>query len=411
MTTFVDIAVRTLPELARLVVGDTNQQVLRAISQAFRDVFGAKDAPQVEQDIRADPNKLTEVRMKLAEIAVRADKERRDAEIEQMRQAFQDAQGQRDATLSDLRLRLEDIAGAWQAAAGYAGAGGPMSWGPLMVSGVVLAAFVVLLGYMVRNASDMTALNDAQLFNITFGALTAAFATVVSFWLGSSQGSRNKDAASFELQQTADAARAKSAQDEMALRKEAAATAGAANVNAKPLETSRFGVCVGLILQKEGGYVDHPADKGGPTNHGITHKTLAAWRGKEVSAEDVKALQPEEAKEIYFANYWNALRCESLPAGLDLVVFDFGVNAGVSRAARTLQKCVAVADDGVIGPITLGAVEKFAPDEVVRRFGQERMKFYEGLDNFNVFGKGWRSRTEAVETVALNMARAKPMAA
>ncbi len=108
----------------------------------------------------------------------------------------------------------------------------------------------------------------------------------------------------------------------------------------------------------------------------------------------MKALKVDEAKDIYFANYWNALSCGALPAGLDLVVFDFGVNAGVRQAAKVLQRCVFVADDGVIGPITLGAIENFGVAELIRKFGQERMKFYKSLGTFATFGPGWRNRVE-----------------
>ncbi len=71
---------------------------------------------------------------------------------------------------------------------------------------------------------------------------------------------------------------------------------------------------IGLILpfieQWEGGYVDHPADKGGPTNMGITLNTLARWRGHAVTAADVKALTRAEARQILT----NIISCRSAPA-------------------------------------------------------------------------------------------------
>src|SRR3712207_9421373 len=81
---------------------------------------------------------------------------------------------------------------------------------------------------------------------------------------------------------------------------------------------------------------------------GITQATLARWRGEPVTAEDVRALTEEEAREIYSAGHWNPLRCDALPPGLDLMFFDFGVNAGPGASARLLQRALAVRANGAI---------------------------------------------------------------
>jgi lysozyme family protein len=122
--------------------------------------------------------------------------------------------------------------------------------------------------------------------------------------------------------------------------------------------TRQFRRCVDIILGHEGGYVDHPDDPGGATNMGITFETLRAWRGESITKDDVKEPSESEAREICRANYWNALNCDQLPFGADLATFDFGVNAGVSRATKMLQGIVAVEAEGQIGPITIGAVSQ-----------------------------------------------------
>jgi hypothetical protein len=104
------------------------------------------------------------------------------------------------------------------------------------------------------------------------------------------------------------------------------------------------------VLKHEGGYVNHPADPGGATNLGITAATLARARGHPVSAADVAALTRAEAAAIYRRFFWNSARGDDLPAGLDHAVFDLAVNSGPGRAARLLQRVLAVAEDGVIGP-------------------------------------------------------------
>ena len=105
---------------------------------------------------------------------------------------------------------------------------------------------------------------------------------------------------------------------------------------------ARFARCVAEVLKHEGGFVNHPRDPGGATNRGITHITLADWRGGPVTAEDVRTMSEAEAREIYRSKYWNAIQGDNLPAGVDLAVFDLAVNSGVGRAARMLQQQLGV---------------------------------------------------------------------
>jgi lysozyme family protein len=167
----------------------------------------------------------------------------------------------------------------------------------------------------------------------------------------------------------------------------------------------RFGACLPLILKHEGGYVDHPADPGGATNLGITHATLAAWRGKPVTKQDVRNLTVTEAAAIYRARYWDAVRGDELPAGVDLAVFDFAVNSGPGRAIRTLQGVLGVAQDGALGPVTMAALAK-APGKatVIVDLCDARMRFLRGLSTFATFGRGWTARVNAIEDAALKVA-------
>lgn len=148
-----------------------------------------------------------------------------------------------------------------------------------------------------------------------------------------------------------------------------------------------------VILQFEGGYSDHPSDPGGATNMGITKAVLEEWRGKPVSKADVKALTRLEVEAIYKARYWDACRCDDLPPGLDLVVFDCAVNQGVSRATRLLQGAAGVAQDGQIGPKTMAAVHAATPAVLLCEFMARRMVAYASLTKlFKTFGLGWSRR-------------------
>jgi len=130
---------------------------------------------------------------------------------------------------------------------------------------------------------------------------------------------------------------------------------------------SRFNECFQKVLNIEGGYSDHPDDKGGKTNYGITEGALsAAYRAGLVGHNDIKKLTVDEAKTIYKVNYWDKSKCDELPVPLDYLVFDASVNHGVGGAGKLLQKSInrcmkanKVVVDGAIGPLTLSALGEY----------------------------------------------------
>jgi lysozyme family protein len=150
--------------------------------------------------------------------------------------------------------------------------------------------------------------------------------------------------------------------------------------------------------------VNHPADPSGATNLGITAATLARARGRPVTAADVKALTRAEAAGIYRRFYWDAVRGDDLPAGLDHAVFDLAVNSGPARAARLLQRVLKVAEDGAIGPATLAAASAADPAEAVRALQRERLAVLKRLPTWPVFGRGWQARVADVEREAVALA-------
>ena len=119
---------------------------------------------------------------------------------------------------------------------------------------------------------------------------------------------------------------------------------------------SKFKEALEIILHHEGGYVNHPKDPGGETNLGVTKRVYEDFGG----TKDMKDLTIEDVEPIYRKNYWDKCRCDDLPSGLDLCVFDFAVNAGPGRAAKYLQTLVAALPvDGGIGPMTLAKVNEY----------------------------------------------------
>ena len=157
------------------------------------------------------------------------------------------------------------------------------------------------------------------------------------------------------------------------------------------------------VLHHEGGFVNHPADPGGMTNLGVTKKVWEEWVGHEVDEKTMRGLTPEIVGPMYKAKYWDKVKGDDLPSGVDYAVFDAAVNSGPGRAAKWLQGCVGVEQDGGIGPKTLAAVAAMNPVELVDDYANRRLSFLMDLPHWGTFGKGWGRRVAAVQTVAATM--------
>lgn len=156
---------------------------------------------------------------------------------------------------------------------------------------------------------------------------------------------------------------------------------------------------IDAVLRREGGYVNHPADRGGATNHGITQRTLTMWRNaRGLGFQDVRSLTRAEAAAIYRDNYWTPARCDDLPEAVRDIHFDAAVNHGVNRAARLLQEAAQVEQDGHIGPITLGNAASMAPAFLRARYVAARYRFYGQIISRDrsqlAFIVGWMRRME-----------------
>ena len=161
---------------------------------------------------------------------------------------------------------------------------------------------------------------------------------------------------------------------------------------------SNYDKCLKAILHHEGGYVNHPKDPGGETNLGVTKRVYEEFGG----TKDMKELTVEDVAPIYKKGYWDKMKGDDLPSGLDLCVFDFGVNAGPGRSAKYLQTMIGTVADGGIGPNTLKAVDAYVEEhgieKAVENFQEARQGYYEKLSTFDTFGKGWTRRvTETTE--------------
>lgn len=170
------------------------------------------------------------------------------------------------------------------------------------------------------------------------------------------------------------------------------------------MAAENWDTCIEMILHHEGGYVNHPKDPGGETNLGVTKRVYEEHGG----TKDMKDLTVEDVKPIYKESYWDRVKGDQLPAGLDLCVFDFGVNAGTGRAAKYLQTLIGTVADGGIGPNTLAKLDAYVEEngleKTIRNYQDARQEYYESLSTFETFGKGWTRRVNETTNAALSMA-------
>lgn len=168
-----------------------------------------------------------------------------------------------------------------------------------------------------------------------------------------------------------------------------------------------FPRCMPRILVYEGGKCNDAGDPGGKTNQGVTHLTYDSWRREHgFPTRDVYLLEPAERDDIYKKRYWDVVRGDDLPVGLDLVVFDGAVNSGPAQSVKWLQK--ALGDkftgtvDGLIGQKTLQAIDDYADIEsLIEGYCSRRLATLQRLKTFRLFGKGWSARIANGQKIAL----------
>lgn len=168
-----------------------------------------------------------------------------------------------------------------------------------------------------------------------------------------------------------------------------------------------FDAALAETLLHEGGWAKHPDDPGGSTMRGITKETYEAYLGRSVSDKELKAIPDDHLRDIYKTLYWDKVRGDELPSGLDMVVFDFGVNSGPARAIRHLQSVVGASPDGAIGPKTMAALNSYigrhGMENLIKSYSFSRLSYLRDLKTWRVFGRGWEKRVMTVERKALTL--------
>jgi lysozyme family protein len=148
--------------------------------------------------------------------------------------------------------------------------------------------------------------------------------------------------------------------------------------------TTWFDQCFDKLIAHEGGYNNIASDPGGETNFGISKRAYPQL--------DIRNLTRESARVIYKRDYWDRAQCDKLPPTLAYLLFDCAVNSGIGQAVRFLQRGVGVADDGVIGQMTIAAVTRLDQESLCARFVGQRLDFMTRLSTWDTFSKGWARR-------------------
>jgi lysozyme family protein len=164
-----------------------------------------------------------------------------------------------------------------------------------------------------------------------------------------------------------------------------------------------FDKALAAVLHHEGGFVNHPSDPGGMTNLGCTKTTWEEWVGHPVDEKTMRALTPADVAPLYKRKYWDKIKGDELPNGIDYACFDAAINSGPGRSVKWLQGCVGADMDGALGPKTLALVAAADQKELVEDYAKRRLSFLQDLPTFQTFGRGWSRRVIEVNAVALSM--------
>ena len=168
-----------------------------------------------------------------------------------------------------------------------------------------------------------------------------------------------------------------------------------------------FELFITEVLSVEGGYVNDPDDNGGATNRGITRRVYDQYYSEVYSITSTDMghanLTRVEAADIYKHYYWDAVKADKLPSGVDVLVADMAVNSGVITAAKMLQKVVHAEQDGFIGPKTISKVNAVGTNILIHKIFLARRESYfniAGIRNNQKFYKGWINRLNHIYSTA-----------
>lgn len=168
---------------------------------------------------------------------------------------------------------------------------------------------------------------------------------------------------------------------------------------------ARVELLVPHVLRWEGGWVDDPDDLGGATNKGVCFRTYKLYRTRKrlpvPTIEDLKNISDEEFVAILKEMYWDACRADRIESqSVANAIVDWAWNSGTTTAAKEVQKVLGVEADGIIGNITLEAINSWSPLPLFGQIQQARIAYLQRICNArpanNKFMRGWLNRVNSL---------------
>ena len=133
-----------------------------------------------------------------------------------------------------------------------------------------------------------------------------------------------------------------------------------------------FEIAVAIVLEHEGAFANNKNDNGGPTNWGISTPVYSAFLGRPATLADVQAMPIEVARKIYKRNYWNVTKAEAiLSQDVANLFMDMSVLRGVVAASKSMQTALGLKSDGIIGNVSLAAINAQSPAALMLDFQRE----------------------------------------
>jgi lysozyme family protein len=161
-----------------------------------------------------------------------------------------------------------------------------------------------------------------------------------------------------------------------------------------------------FILKWEGGFANHPNDKGGATNKGITIATFRHFFGSGATVEQLKAMTDEQWETVFRKGFWNPFKGNEIKnQSIANICVDWAWGSGATTAIKQVQRLLGVAADGVVGNITLGAINNAEPEKLFEKIKSARLAFVEAIvkrdASQQVFLKGWRNRINSIQYIGV----------
>ena len=168
---------------------------------------------------------------------------------------------------------------------------------------------------------------------------------------------------------------------------------------------AKFESFAGKLLRLEGGYVNHPLDRGGPTKYGVI---LSVWQEHghdkdgdgDIDAEDIKKLSEGDARYIAKKIFWDYFLADLiLNQSLAEFIVDWGYNSGRKTVAKIVQRLAKVTVDGIVGPQTVTAINCADQELLFNALKIERKVFLNAIVKRRpdqiVFYDGWMNRVNS----------------